>query len=123
MTKFLTASVAIAMALTVSACDNKTASSRNDLPTSSQTTPGSGPTLGSPAAEAATDTATTAKVKAALLATDSISSTKISVETLDGRVKLKGNLPDRAMIDRVLSTVKNVPGVRDVDNQLVIGAG
>ncbi len=123
MNKLLTVTAAMAMALTISACDNRTAAPRSDLPAPSTANPGSSPNPGSPTAAAATDTATTAKVKAALLAADSVSSTKISVETRDGRVMLKGTLPDRAMIDRVLAAVQNVPGVRAVDNQLSVGAG
>jgi hyperosmotically inducible periplasmic protein len=123
MNKFFIASAALAMALTISACDNRNVAPRSDLPAPTTTNPGSSPNPGSPTAEAATDTATTAKVKAALLAADSVSSTKISVETRDGRVMLKGTLPDRAMIDRVLAAVQSIPGVRAVDNQLSVGAG
>ncbi len=123
MKKLLTVSAAIAMALTISACDNKSTTPRSDLPVPSTATPGTSSRPSSSTSEAAADTATTAKVKAALLATDKVSSTKISVETRDGRVMLKGNLPDRAMIDRVLAAVQNVPGVRAVDNQLSVGAG
>lgn len=127
MNKLLTASAAMALMLAISACDNKNVAPHSDAPTSSSgpstATRGTSSGPGSTTAEATTDTATTAKVKAALLAADSVNSTKISVETRDGRVMLKGNLPDRAMIDRVLTAVQNVPGVRAVDNQLSVGAG
>jgi hyperosmotically inducible periplasmic protein len=123
MNRILTATAAITFALTLGACDKNTSMSRSDAPPSTTANPGMSTPPNSPSSDMASDTATTAKVKAALMATDSISSTKITVETKAGRVMLKGNLPDRAMIDRVLAAVQSVPGVRAVDNQLSVGSG
>lgn len=127
MNKVLTTTAAIALALTISACDKNPAAPLSDAAKPATANSGNPPsaTPGSavPAKGVASDAAMTAKVKAALLAEDRVSSAKISVETLDGRVSLKGALPDRAMIDRVLAAVQGIPGVRAVDNQLTVGSG
>lgn len=127
MNKVLITTAAIALALTVSACDKNPPAPLSEAgkapAAKSGTVPGATPGSVTPAEGVPSDAATTAKVKAALLAEDRVSSAKISVETRDGRVSLKGALPDRAMIDRVLAAVQGIPGVRAVDNQLTVGSG
>jgi hyperosmotically inducible protein len=67
------------------------------------------------------DAAVTAKVKAALLAESNVDGTKINVDTSNGRVTLKGEVPSKTMADRAVQVAKGVEGVKDVDNRLSAG--
>ncbi|NKF23655.1 BON domain-containing protein [Solimonas marina] len=64
------------------------------------------------------DSATTAKVKAALLAEKGLKSTDISVETENGVVQLSGFVISSAQIDQAVDVTKHVNGVKDVKNDL-----
>ncbi len=132
--------LALAAALTVAGCDRRdetttgeadttttfpdsTAQAPATVPpadgTASTDAAGPGETMG-----AALDDATvTAKVKAALLATDGISGTDISVETQQGRVILTGRVPDQAQAQRAAEVASNVEGVQGVDNRIEVAAG
>ena len=70
------------------------------------------------------DAAVTAKVKAALMAEQGVDGSRINVDTINGRVVLKGEVPDKTMIDRAMQVARGIEGVRDIDNQLTsAGAG
>ncbi len=69
------------------------------------------------------DATVTARVKAALLATDGISGTDISVETQHGRVILTGRVPDQSQALRAAEVAGNVDGVQAVDNRIQVAAG
>lgn len=73
------------------------------------------------AKEYAGDGAVTTKVKAALLATEGVPSTKISVETLNGVVTLTGTVDTKEEIAKAVKAVKAVGGVKSVKNQLKAG--
>ena len=75
------------------------------------------------AGQAIDDATVTAKVKAALMAESGVDGTKINVDTFNGRVTLKGEVPDQTMIDKAVQVAKSVEGVKDVDNRLIAGAG
>ena len=64
------------------------------------------------------DSATTAKVKTALLAEKGLKSTDISVETQNGTVQLSGFVTSSAQIDQAVDVTKHVDGVKDVKNDL-----
>ncbi|HEY9546438.1 MAG TPA: BON domain-containing protein [Solimonas sp.] len=64
------------------------------------------------------DSATTAKVKTALLAEKGLKSTDISVETKNGTVQLSGFVVSSAQIDQAMDVTKHVDGVKDVKNDL-----
>ncbi len=66
------------------------------------------------------DTATTASIKAKLLADDLVPSRKVKVETTDGVVQLTGTVKDQAQSDRAESVAKTVSGVKSVKNDLRI---
>ncbi len=66
--------------------------------------------------EAVSDTWITTKVKAELVAADKVSSTDISVTTIDGVVTLTGVLPDKAELDRVVALTRGIDGVKDIDS-------
>lgn len=69
----------------------------------------------SSATQAVTDTWITTKVKAELAVADGVSSTDISVTTVDGVVTLTGVLPTRAAVDAAIAHTRSVQGVLDVD--------
>ena len=69
------------------------------------------------------DAAITAKVKAALLTANDVKGTDISVETNSGRVTLSGVVQDQAQVDRAVNTARNVDGVVEVENRLMVGKG
>jgi len=64
------------------------------------------------------DAAVTAKVKAALTAEKDIKSRDIDVETFQGKVVLKGAVPDRAQSARAAKLAASVAGVKAVENRL-----
>jgi hyperosmotically inducible protein len=64
------------------------------------------------------DAAITAKVKAALLASDGVDGTDVSVETVGGTVILTGQVKDSKQVQRAAEIAMNVEGVRSVDNRL-----
>lgn len=66
------------------------------------------------------DTATTASVKAKLLADDIVPSRNVKVETTDGVVQLSGAVKDQAQSDRAESVAKTVDGVKSVKNDLKV---
>ncbi len=72
----------------------------------------------SQAGQYASDTATTTKVKTALLAERNLKSLDISVETQNGVVQLSGFATSSAQIDQAVDVAKNVKGVKDVKNDL-----
>jgi len=79
--------------------------------------------MGEQAGAALDDAAVTAKVKAALLATDGISGTDISVETQQGRVILTGRVPDQMQAQRAGEVAQSVEGVMSVENRIEVAAG
>jgi len=66
------------------------------------------------------DSATTASVKAKLLADDIVPSRNVKVETTDGVVQLSGAVKDQAQSDRAESVAKNVAGVKSVKTDLQV---
>src|SRR5262245_17432509 len=78
--------------------------------------------LVSPAHAGPSDAWITTKAKAALLTTKGVPSTDINVDTTDGKVTLKGTVPtanDRAKAE---AAVKDIDGVKHVENQLKVEA-
>jgi hyperosmotically inducible protein len=87
--------------------------------TTASATTSSGDTSADRSAGQTVDDATvTAKVKAALLAESGVDGTKINVDTFNGRVTLKGEVPSKTMIDRAVQVARGIEGVKDVDNRL-----
>ena len=69
----------------------------------------------SSATQAVSDAWITTKVKTELATADGVSSTDISVTTVDGVVTLTGVLPTRAAVDAAIAHTRSVKGVLDVD--------
>jgi hyperosmotically inducible protein len=66
------------------------------------------------------DASITAQIKAALLIHRSTSALKTNVHTKDGVVKLEGEARNMAEKDLVTKIVRDIHGVRDVNNQMAI---
>ena len=66
------------------------------------------------------DATITAQVKAALAADPDLSALKINVDTLQGAVKLKGEVKSIALRRKADALAAGIKGVKSVDNQLVI---
>jgi hyperosmotically inducible protein len=66
------------------------------------------------------DAAVTAKVKAALHAEKDVKSRDVDVETFQGKVVLKGRVPDRAQAERATAVARSVEGVKSVENRLTV---
>jgi len=130
------AALALTAALALAGCNraddnaDTTGAVEPTVPDTTAEAPATVPQTGDPAmgpgeqtGAALDDAAVTAKVKAALLATDGISGTDISVETQQGTVILTGRVPDQAQAQRAAEVAGNVEGVVSVDNRIEVAAG
>ncbi|HET9208260.1 MAG TPA: BON domain-containing protein [Burkholderiaceae bacterium] len=68
------------------------------------------------------DAAITTAVNAKLAQDKGLSALKIDVDTVNGRVSLRGTAPDPAARERATTLASAVDGVVSVDNQLVVSA-
>jgi osmotically-inducible protein OsmY len=66
------------------------------------------------------DAAVTAKVKAALHAEKDVKSRDIDVETFQGKVVLKGRVPDQAQSQLAIKVARSVDGVKSVENRIAV---
>lgn len=142
---------AIAAALSLAACgdarnDNATRTSRTDKPASTSVTPADRVTAdasaaakraenaaeraanrvenaGDKVAHAASDAATTAKVKARLMAEPGIDSLQIDVDTSNGRVTLSGEVDTPQHKARAKELAGSVEGVTGVVDRLAMKRG
>lgn len=76
--------------------------------------------VGETTGQALSDAAITTKVKAALHAEKDIKSRDIDVDTFQGKVVIKGTVPDRAQADHAAKIAAGVDGVRAVENRLAV---
>jgi hyperosmotically inducible protein len=72
-------------------------------------------------AEAMGDAAITLAVNAELAKDAQLSTLRIDVDTLAGRVTLAGNAPNDVARDRATLLAQSVRGVKSVDNRLAVG--
>lgn len=68
------------------------------------------------------DAEITAQISASLAKDPDLSAVKIDVDTVNGRVTLKGPSPSAAARERAVGIAKAVSGVTSVNNQLVLSA-
>src|SRR5262245_16965347 len=68
------------------------------------------------------DATITASVNAKLAGDKELSALRINVDTVDGRVALRGSAPNAGARDRATQLATAVDGVRSVENQLVISS-
>jgi hyperosmotically inducible periplasmic protein len=83
-------------------------------------TPNTPPTTPPSNAQIAEDSATTMKVKSALLADSDLQSVPIEVQTTNGSVRLNGVVATSALKERARQVASQVAGVKSIDNQLVV---
>ena len=69
------------------------------------------------------DAAITTAVNAKLAQDKQLSALRIDVDTVGGRVSLRGTAPDPAARERATTLASAVDGVVSVDNQLTVGKG
>lgn len=72
------------------------------------------------AAQYVDDTAITTKVKSQIFQEPTLSSTQISVETMQGTVQLSGFVNSPIKKEKAAQLARNVQGVREVRNDLVV---
>jgi hyperosmotically inducible periplasmic protein len=72
--------------------------------------------------QAVSDVTIMAKIKAALALDAQLSATKIEVDSVEGKVTLRGTAPDAQTVARATALAQAVEGVRAVDNQLVVSS-
>lgn len=68
------------------------------------------------------DASVTAKLKSALLQAPEVKGTDVNVDTVNGKVTLKGAVENQAQADRAVQIARAVEGVREVDSQLMVKA-
>jgi hyperosmotically inducible protein len=73
-------------------------------------------------AQTVDDAAVTAKLKSALLQAPDVKGTDVNVDTVNGKVTLKGTVESQAQADRAVQIARASEGVREVDNQLMVKA-
>lgn len=69
------------------------------------------------------DAAITAKAKAAMMADPLVGAFNIDVATVQGVVKLNGAVTNQQIFDRALEIVRATPGVKSIENHLVVSTG
>jgi osmotically-inducible protein OsmY len=74
------------------------------------------------AKDAVSDATITASVNAKLASDTELSALRINVDTVDGRVALRGNAPTASARERATQLASSVDGVRSVENQLVVSS-
>lgn len=74
------------------------------------------------AKNAVADATITASVNAKLAGDRELSALRINVDTVDGRVALRGSAPNAAARQRATQIASSVDGVRAVENQLVVSS-
>ncbi len=72
------------------------------------------------ARQIAGDAAIAARVKTALLAAKDVKSADVSVDAFQGKVILRGTVPDAEQIALAAQVARAVDGVKSVDNRLVV---
>ncbi|NRF71589.1 BON domain-containing protein [Aquincola sp. S2] len=114
-TPLLSALCAAALTLGLAACDRPDQTARDD------TAAGQVAQKADEAQGAINDAAITASVNARLARDNELSAMRIDVDTVGGKVALKGTAPNDSARERATQLAQAVDGVRSVDNQLAIG--
>jgi hyperosmotically inducible periplasmic protein len=85
---------------------------------SGQSGPGSGAAQQTGAATG--DVAIVSRIKSTLVADADLKDTKIDVSSEQGVVRLKGEIKSLALRKKVDAIVRDIPGVKSVDNRLIV---
>jgi len=111
-----TLAAALAASLTLAACQPG-----QDTRTAATPSPGdSAKELSEKAMDTANDAAITVAVSSALARDEQLSVLHIDVNTVDGHVVLDGSAPDADARQRATQLVRNIHGVKSVDNRLAL---
>ena len=108
---------ALATSLVLAACEK---SDQQKLKTDAEEAGKALKQVGETTGQVIEDAAITAKVKAALLAEKNVRSREVDVETFQGKVVLKGRVPDRAQADLALKVARSVEGVKAVESRIAV---
>lgn len=111
----------VAACMTLPACqraDDAVASKQSKAPSSSGSSGESSGASSTIDKASSSDTAITAKVKAALAQDKKVSASDISVETNKGEVVLSGFVDSPAQMDQAMKIAKNIEGVSRVTNKM-----
>jgi hyperosmotically inducible periplasmic protein len=115
-TSLIAAACAAALTMGLAGCDRRDTTASTDNTASGQVARGT-----DNAQVAINDAAITASVNARLARDNELSAMRIDVDTVDGKVALKGTAPNEGARERATQLAQAVDGVRTVDNQLTIG--
>lgn len=115
---YIAVSVALMLSGVLAACDNNKPTIAGT--SESTSTPQKMENAADKTGQALDDSAITAKAKLALAGESDLKSMNISVETVQGRVTLSGNVPSEAESQRAATVVSGLEGVKGVDNRLVV---
>jgi osmotically-inducible protein OsmY len=66
------------------------------------------------------DNAIAAKVKSALVADPDVKGTQVNVDVFKGAVQLSGFVDNAAQAQKAVNLARNVPGVTEVRNSLIV---
>lgn len=106
----------------VAKAQQKIDNAKNDMAQGAATAKNEMKSAGDDVKNAVSDATITASVNAKLAGDSELSMLRINVDTVDGKVALRGNAPSPAARDRATQLASSVDGVRSVENQLVIGS-
>lgn len=106
----------------VAKVEQKIESAKNDLAQGTADASRDAKQMANDAGNAISDATITASVNAKLAGDNELSALRINVDTVGGRVALRGSAPNPAARDRATQLASTVEGVRSVENQLVIGS-
>ena len=85
-------------------------------------TSSSGMDTGRTVGQTVDDASVTAKLKSALLQAPEVKGTDVNVDTVNGKVTMKGAVENQAQANRAVQIARAVEGVREVDNQIMVKA-
>lgn len=66
------------------------------------------------------DSVVTARVKSALLGDPDVKSLDIKIETRKGQVQLSGFVDNQAQVERAITLVRELPGVKGIENHVAL---
>lgn len=107
---------------TVAATKQKLETARNDAAQGASETKRDMKDAAADAKNSVADATITASVNAKLAGDRELSALRINVDTVDGRVALRGSAPTAAARERATQIASSVDGVRAVENQLVVSS-
>ena len=106
----------------VARAQQKIDSAKNDMAQGAATAKNEMRSAADDVKNAVSDATITASVNAKLASDSELSAVRINVDTVDGKVALRGNAPSASARDKATQLASSVDGVRSVENQLVVSS-